>query len=222
MTTRPLSSTRFRVPFRPERASVTAASTSAGVCALSSTSSRDANCTPILTSTCSSSAVGTRVRYRCTPPRLVDRRDGSRVRLAMQREAGDAPPRQGGEEPFGVLLGYLAAAGEPELGGRDRGTDEPGGEQLGGGAADPGVPHDRLGDRVDAQALHPVDPFPYRRLVAQVALQYEPERLALVADELEVRADRAGHPFLVVGRGGHRTADLLHECVAVRVQKSQI
>jgi len=68
--------------------------------------------------------------------------------------------------------------------------------------------------------LTPVDPFPYRRLVAQVALQYEPERLALVADELEVRADRAGHPFLVVGRGGHRTADLLHECVAVRVQKS--
>ena len=71
-------------------------------------------------------------------------------------------------------------------------------------------------------ALHPVDPLPHGRFVAQVGLEDQPERLALVVDEVEVGAHRSRDPLLVVARRRHRAADLVDERVTVRVQQCQI
>src|SRR5690606_34512319 len=112
----------------------------------SSTSSRGANCTPILTSTSSSRAsdggavgpAGTNTTRRAA---ARARGPPSSGRLALQREAGDATPVQRRQQLLGLVLGHLAATGQPELRGRLGRTGQPGGEQLGAGPAHPGVRH---------------------------------------------------------------------------------
>jgi hypothetical protein len=58
--------------------------------------------------------------------------------------------------------------------------------------------------------------------VTQVRLEDQPERLALVVDEVEVRPRRAVHPLLVVGRRGHRGAHPLDQRVAMGVEQREV
>src|SRR6185436_6983202 len=135
MIRRPFSSSRVSTPESFASASETALVTSAGDSALSTTSSRGANCTPILTSTVVlldarfTGLAGTDPPFR----RLSDVGEGpglgGRV-AALQGETGDAAPGQGGQQVLGVLARHLAATGEPEPGTGLGDPTETRGEQL--------------------------------------------------------------------------------------------
>src|SRR5829696_7834796 len=105
-TRRPFSSTSDSTPAGSLSASRTAASTSSGLCVLSSTISCGVRCTPILTSTAGSPIA----RYTTSlgrpggalrPGRCAV---GETVSAAHQREVGDAPPDQALHQPDRVLL----------------------------------------------------------------------------------------------------------------------
>src|SRR5262252_443352 len=209
ITRLPFSSTRSSTPDSPESASVTALTTSLAVCALSSTSSRGAYCTPILTST------------NDPPPKCriqVCRLTDGRV-AALQREARDPTPRQLVNQCLRLRLWHLPPVGEPEPRSDLGRPAQAGREQLRPLPSQPGVGHDRLSDRLEAAPLDPLEPRPDGRVVAQVRLEDQAERLALVVDEVEVRADRPGRADPVVGARLHRLAHLGDDRVAMGVEQ---
>ena len=67
-----------------------------------------------------------------------------------------------------------------------------------------------------------VQPVADRRLVAQVGLEYQPERLAGAPDEVEERGEGGGHPLLVVGRGRQRIADGGGQGVHALIEQRQV
>src|SRR5687768_4980925 len=117
MTRRPLLSFRDRTPASPAIASATTFSISSLDRFDSMTSSRLANCTPILTSTRPPSVVGSvvaglrdllGVRGTFGPVRSAG--------LVGQREPADPPPGQRGHQRGGLRLVDLAAPLQPEPG----------------------------------------------------------------------------------------------------------
>src|SRR3954469_23844526 len=143
-------------------------------------------------------------------------------RLAGPREPADTAPGQPGQQRDGAVLVDGARAGHP-VSGADLGQPgQPDREQPRLVLLGAGVFRDRRGDRGGALAQRTLDPFADGRLVAQVALEDEPERLAVARDEAEVRGQRRLDALAVVGRRIERGTDTRDEVLAVPVEQREV
>src|SRR5260221_1012689 len=155
-----------------------------------------------------------------------DPRQAARSSAASAGPAADSSPGKPGEELLGGLLGYGAVGAEPVPGADLSHADQRHAEQVCLVVAEARVLADELADHVGAGAHGAVQPGPHLRLVAQVGLEYQPERFAGAAYEVEERLEGGGHALPVVGGRGkrltHAPDELLHALVEQREIEVQV
>src|SRR5690348_7991067 len=146
-------------------------STSSGEDGVSSTSSLWMDWIPILTSTVILSLVRSN-------------------RVAGPRPAADPAPGQPGHELLRGVLRDRPVGAQP-VGGADLGhSDQAHAEQVRLLVADASVLGDDLADHLRAFPARLIQPGAYRRLVTQVRLEHQAERLARAPDEVEEGGER--------------------------------
>src|SRR5258708_5800231 len=144
------------------------------------------------------------------------------VRAFGQRPAADAAPGKAREQVLSQLLIDRALGAQPVSGTDLRHPDQSHAEQVSLVVRDAGILADELADHLGALVDGPLEALPDGRLVAEIGLEDQPERLARTADVIEERTERGWHAFGVVGRRRQRGGNSPDEFRDALVKQRQV